>query len=177
MIEAFTPHAAQKAFTDGIRSRGVIWGCEHLDATRVRNPSEARSKLTIVIPKKVFRPLSICRGFPKRLGSPGIGGRSCHADMDDYARVQIDDEEGKQRTEEEIGDRQEVARPDLACMVMQKGRPCLASWPSSTDLPHVLLNGALRNVKAELEQFASDPLCSPESHAMRNELLTRSKQG
>ena len=47
MIEAFTPHAAQKAFTDGICSRGVIRCCEHLDATRVRNPSEAHSKLTI----------------------------------------------------------------------------------------------------------------------------------
>jgi hypothetical protein len=53
-----------------------------------------------------------------------------------------------------------VAGPDLLSMVMQKGRPRLASWPGSTDLPHVLLNGAFRKVKAQIEQFAPDPLCS-----------------
>jgi len=36
--------------------------------------------------------------------------------MDHFARVQVDEEEGIQRTEEEIGDRQEVAGPDLLDM-------------------------------------------------------------
>jgi hypothetical protein len=36
--------------------------------------------------------------------------------MDDFTRVQFDEEEGKQRSKEEIRNRQEVARPDLLSM-------------------------------------------------------------
>ncbi len=66
MVEALPAHTSQKAFTDGIRSRGVIRCCENLDATRVHNTGEDRPKLAIVIPQKVFRPLSIRCGFPNR---------------------------------------------------------------------------------------------------------------
>jgi len=66
MIEALAPHTPQKAFTDSVRSRCVIWCCENLDPTRVRNPCEAHPKRALVIPKKVFRPLSPRRGFPNR---------------------------------------------------------------------------------------------------------------
>jgi len=38
--------------------------------------------------------------------------------MDHSARVQFDNEEGEERTEKEIRDRQEVARPDLLGMRM-----------------------------------------------------------
>jgi hypothetical protein len=57
MIEAFTPHASQKALTDGIRSRSVIWYCENLDVTHFRNPCEAHPKLAIMITDEVLRPL------------------------------------------------------------------------------------------------------------------------
>jgi hypothetical protein len=66
MVEAFTPHTPEKALADGIRSRSAIRCCENLDATRVRNPREARPKLAIILSKKVFRPLSIGGGFPQR---------------------------------------------------------------------------------------------------------------
>jgi hypothetical protein len=36
--------------------------------------------------------------------------------MDHFAGVQLDNEEGEQRAEEEVSDRQEVARPDLLGM-------------------------------------------------------------
>ena len=45
-----------------------------------------------------------------------VGGRACDAHVDHFARVQEGGEEGKQRTEEEIGDRQKVARLDLLGM-------------------------------------------------------------
>jgi len=51
----------------------VGFGNENLDPTRMCNPSEARPKLAIVLPKMVFRPLSIRRGFPKLLCGPSKG--------------------------------------------------------------------------------------------------------
>jgi hypothetical protein len=113
VIEALTPHTAQKPLTDGIGSRGVIGGLEHLDATGLGNPIEGHPKLAIVITDEIFRTHAIGGGFSKLLCCPRVGGRACHADVDHFARVQVDDEEGEQRMEEEIGDRQEVAGPDL----------------------------------------------------------------
>jgi hypothetical protein len=87
MIEAFTSDTPQKAFTDGIGSRGVIRRFENLDSTRSRNTGEVHPKLAIVIPKKVFRPLSIGRGFSQLLRYPDIARRPCDTDMDHFARV------------------------------------------------------------------------------------------
>ncbi len=63
MVEALTPHTAQKPFTDGIGSRSVIRYGENLDATCARNTGKACPKLAIVIPDEVFRPRSKRRGF------------------------------------------------------------------------------------------------------------------
>ena len=65
MIEALTPHTAEETLTDCIRSRGAIRGFEYLDATCLRNPSEAHPKLAIVIPDEVLRTCAIGGGFPK----------------------------------------------------------------------------------------------------------------
>ena len=116
MIEALTPYTAEESLTDGIRARGVRRGFKNLNVTRLRNPSEANAKLAVVIMDEVLRPHTKGGGFPKLLCSPSVSGRSCHADVDHFARVQFDDEEGEQRAEEEIRDREEVAGPDLLGM-------------------------------------------------------------
>ncbi len=87
VIEAFAPHTAQKTLTDGIRAGGEIRSFENLNATRLRNPSKAHSKLAIIIPDEVLRPHAIGGGDPSLLRSPSIGRRSCDADMDHSARV------------------------------------------------------------------------------------------
>ncbi len=114
VIKALTTHTAEKPLTDGIRSRSVIRCSENLDVTCFRNPREAQSKLAIVIPNEILRTRSIGGGFPKLLCGPSVGGRACHADMDHFARVQFDNEEGEQRAEEEIGDWETRRRPRSA---------------------------------------------------------------
>src|SRR6266849_3625530 len=66
VIETLASHTAQKAFTDGIRLRGVIRYCENLNATRLRNPCEVHPKLAITITNEILRSHSIGGGFPKR---------------------------------------------------------------------------------------------------------------
>ena len=118
MIKAFLSHTPQEAFADRIGSGSVIRGFKNLDGTRLCNPCETQPKLAIIIPDEVLRPRAIAGGFPKLLCRPSIGGRSCDTDMDNFTRVQEGVEEGEQRAEEEIRDRQEVARPDLLSMRM-----------------------------------------------------------
>ena len=111
MIEAFTSYTAEETFTDSICTWGVIRSFENLHVTRLRNPSEAHPKLAVVITDEVLRPHTKGGGFPKLLCSPSVSGRSCHADMDYFARVQFDNEEGKQRAKEEISDWKRRRRP------------------------------------------------------------------
>src|SRR5260221_8730901 len=111
MIEALTPYTAEEPLTDGIRARGVIRSFKNLHVTRLRNPSEAHPKLAVVITDEVLRPHIKGGGFPKLLCSPSVSGRSCHADMDYFARVQFDNEEGKQQAKEEISDWKRRRRP------------------------------------------------------------------
>ena len=40
--------------------------------------------------------------------------------MDDLPRLQFDDEESKERTEEKVRDLQEIADPHLCCMIAQE---------------------------------------------------------
>ncbi len=163
VIETFATHTPQKALTDGIGSWSVIRCFENLDATRVCNPSEARSKLAIIIPDEVFRSLSVGCGFAQLLRDPGIARRACDAHMDHFARVQFDDEESKKRTEKQVGDWEKVTGPDLLCMSAQEGCPGLPMWSSRAHVSHVFLDCAFTDVNIELEQFATDPLGSPQS--------------
>jgi hypothetical protein len=68
MIEALSTHAAQKAFTDGIRSRGVIGCFEELDGACGCHSGETRSEFAIVVVNE------ICGACPYAVAS-----RSCCA--------------------------------------------------------------------------------------------------
>ncbi len=173
LIEAFTSDTAQEPLTDGIGSRGVIRRCENLNATRLGNLRKTHPKLAIVVPDEILRSHAIGRGLPKLLRGPRVGGRSRHTDMDHSARVQFDDEEGEERTEEEVSDWEKVAGPDLLGMGVYERPPRLSSWPGGTDQPHVLLNGALADADAQFEQFAPDPLCSEDGDCPLPSLSSR----
>src|SRR5215469_11452647 len=163
VIEALASHTAQEALTDGIGSRRVVGRFEDLDATGLGNPRESHAKLAIVIPDEILRPHTKGRSFAKLLGHPGVSGRACHADVDHLTRVQEGVEEGKQRAEEQVSHRKKVAGPDLLGMGTQERLPGLSMWSCGAHSSHVFLNSALTNVDAQLEQFATNTLCSPES--------------
>ncbi len=55
-----------------------------------------------------------------------------------------------------------VTVPDLPRMSVQEGCPDLPMWSSRAPLSHVLLVRAFTDVDTLLEQFATDPLSSPQ---------------
>jgi hypothetical protein len=133
MIEILLPNAPGEALADRIGSWSAIGGLEQLDATGRRHSSKARPEFAVVITNELFRRLPIGGGFSQVLGHPGIGWRACHADRDDLPRLQEGDEEGKERSKEQIAHLQEITGPDLFGMGAQKRAPLLTScslWPS-----------------------------------------------
>jgi hypothetical protein len=104
VVQAFLSDAPHEAFAGRISSGCMDRRFEYLNRTRARHMSKARPIFVIVISNQIFRCLSIRRSFSQLLCRPGIGRRACHAHMDHLARLQFDDEEGKERSKEQIGD-------------------------------------------------------------------------
>jgi len=127
LIQAFLSGTPQEALADGIGSWGVIGRFEYLDATCRRHPSEAGPKFVIVITYQVLRCVSIWGGFSQLLRHPGIRRGARHAHVDHLARLQFDEEERKKRSKEEIGDLDEVTRPDVRRVIAEKRAPLLPS--------------------------------------------------
>jgi hypothetical protein len=163
MIQAFSPHAPKKAFTDSIRSRSSVRCPKHFDATRGSYMRKTRPKFAVIIPNQIVWFCSIRSRLSQLLRNPGIGGRSGHIHVDDLARFQFDDKEGKKRTEEEVRDLQKIASPNLCRMIAQKRLPVLSSRFCAANLAHVFLNGPFTHPDIQLEEFPTDALCSPES--------------
>jgi len=70
MIVTRALHTAQKAFTDRIRSRGVIGCFEELDEARRRHSGETRSEFAIVVVDEIVGGLPIRRSFSQRYALP-----------------------------------------------------------------------------------------------------------
>ena len=83
MIQAFSPDASQKAFTDGIGSWRPVRRSKHFDTTCCCHSCKMLPEFAIIIPDQIFWGLPIRSGLPQLLRDPGIGGRACHIDMDD----------------------------------------------------------------------------------------------
>jgi hypothetical protein len=70
MIQAFSPHAPSKAFTDGIRLWRSIRSSKHLDATCCRHSCEILAKFSIIIANQICWCVSIRSRFPQRYAQP-----------------------------------------------------------------------------------------------------------
>ena len=113
VVQAFLPYTPHKAFADGVGSWRVNRRFEQLDATGLRHWAETGSKLAVVIMNEVLGCLPIRGGFSQLLCDPGISRRPCHSDMDHSSCFELDEEERKKRSKEQIADLEEVTGPDL----------------------------------------------------------------
>ncbi len=117
VIQTISSHASQEAFADGICLGSSGWGSKYLDATRCRHSCKIWPEFPIVIPNQICWCVSIRSCFAQLLRSPEIGRTSCHIHMDDLTRFQVDDEESKERTKEDVSDLQEIAGPNLCGII------------------------------------------------------------
>ncbi len=162
VVETFLSHTSQEAFANRIGSGSVKRRVKKLNRTRCRHPGETGPKFVIVIADQILRCLPKGRGFSELLGHPGISRGTSDSDMDHPSGLEFDEEEREERSKEEIRDLQEIAGPDIRRVIVQKGRPLLPSWLWCADGSHILLNGALADMKTEFQQFPTDTLSAPE---------------
>ena len=133
VMQAFSSHASQKAFTDSIGC-GVGYGVRStlmplVAATRAKLGPNVRSVSRM-------RYVGVCPyGVACRSGTrhPEIRRRSRHIHMNHPARLQFDEKKGKKRTEEEIGHLQKIADPYLYRMIAQERFPILSTRTRSRE--------------------------------------------
>ena len=102
MIQAFSSHASQKAFTDGIGPWRPVRRSKHFDPTCCCHSCKMLPEFAIIIPDQIFWGLPIRSSLSQLLRDPGIGWRPCHADMDYPSCLEFDEEEREERSKEEI---------------------------------------------------------------------------
>ena len=173
VIETLAPYTAQKAFTEGMRSRGVngvvrismrlVW------ATRA---------------KPVPNLLSLSRMryfglFPYAVASRrccatqvSVGARATPTWITFRERSSIMKKAESERKSRSVTGRG-VTGPDLFGMSVQEGRPVLSPGPSRTHSSHVLLDRAFADAKPQLKQFTTNTFRSPQSILRRHFLPQR----
>jgi hypothetical protein len=100
---------------------------EHLDPAGIGHTSELSPVLPVVVTEEVARPFSPWRRVPQLLCTPGISRMARHTDMDNFTGAKLDDKERKHLPKAHIDDREEVTRPALLRVIVQKGLPGLPS--------------------------------------------------
>ncbi len=84
--------------------------------------------------------------------------------MDDFTRVQIDHEASlKASRKKRSVSCKRITRPPVLCMVPQEGRPVLPCSSRCASMPQILLNGTCRDMNAQLEEFTTNTLSSPQA--------------
>ena len=85
VVQTFLSDTPQETLTDSIGEWCVSRRFEKLNTTGRRHSQETGSKPAVMITDQILGCLPIWGGFSQVLRYPGIGWRSCHADMDHLA--------------------------------------------------------------------------------------------
>src|SRR6266545_6963659 len=92
---------------------------------------------------------------------PRCGWIGRHVDMHQLTPAMGDEYQHEQRLERQCRHGQKISRPEVMRVVAQEGAPCLARrmlWST----PAITPNRAMADHDAQLQQFASDPLGTPQ---------------
>src|SRR5208283_5506687 len=123
---------------------------------------ERGAELVVTVAQEETRSIAVHGRIPQLLCRPLLPGIPGSGNVDHSSRRKVDDEECVHLAEEDVVGLHKVARPDVLGMILQEGCPGLSAFPGA-DPAHVLLDRALADLDAEIEQLSLDALGSWES--------------
>jgi len=159
--QALPPHAAEKARAHRVLSRCPIRRPQDRDAARCRDAGAGRPVRGVVIADAEARAPVERGGLAQLLGDPGVGRVARHADVHHASCIEGDGDEGVERAEEQVGDREEIAGPDVGGVVAQERRPRLPAATRWAGFAQGALEGRRGAADGELQELAPDALRAP----------------
>jgi hypothetical protein len=162
VVERLSPATAHESLCDGIHVGGSHCDLYDFRPGALRHTVERRAELVVTIAQEETRSIAVHGRIPQLLCCPLLRGISGGGNVDNSSRREVDDEECVHLVEEDVVGLDKVTRPDVLGMILQERRPGLSAFPGA-DPAHVLLDRALADLDAELEQLSLDALGSPET--------------
>jgi hypothetical protein len=130
---------------------------DNVDTCALSDRGKLVRKVVIVVVDQVSRPFAPGSRLPQLLCSPLVARRASDIEMEDFAGRMVDDEERKDGPEHHVVELQKITSPDVADVVVEKGRPPLPRRRVRfANAAHVFLDGPLARLDAELEELAAD---------------------
>ena len=83
-----------------------------------------------------------------------------HSQPQDLAAIVIQYQQSVEQSERDCRNHEQVHRRDAVGVIMKERLPPWGRW--SPSLRHILCNGGLSDIDAELEKLAMDPCCAPQ---------------
>lgn len=161
VIQTFAPYAAEESLTDRVHQRCLNRCALYLDPSTLRNTIKFSTELAVIIANDELGSFTEWRDVPQLLRCPLRSWGTSNTNVHNASRIDIDDEERKDRSEPDIVGLQEITRPDR--MVSQERAPILPArefrW---SGLDHMSLDRAFCDSDAKLEQFAAYSFRSPQ---------------
>ena len=126
VIETLTTHATEEALTGGIHIWRSHGGLDDPRPEGLGSAVEVGAELAVPVADDETRSLAERRGIAHLLRCPLLGGSPRHRHVHDFARAEIDDQEGEDGPEPDVVNLDEIAGPDVIGVVFEEGRPALA---------------------------------------------------
>src|SRR5664280_1487127 len=162
VIETLTTNASKIALARCIHQRSPHCRSHDFHSGALRHSVEFSTELAVAISNDRVGTLTERRDISKLLCRPLLGRCSRDSNVDNFASLDIDHEEGEQRPKPNVIHLQEIAGPNR--VVRQKRLPALPMrqrW--RTCAPHVPLDRAFGDGDPEFEKLTPDTFGSPKA--------------
>ena len=159
MIEAFATNGANHPLDIGSLPRRARCRQDFANAHVSQVFSEVIAKDRIAVAQEVARELCKGKCLAQLLPGPICGRVGGHIEVQDATPVMGQNQKYVKDLEPDGGHGEEVDRDQLLGMVLQEGAPSLRRRFAAAH--HIFADTALRDVDAQLEQFAVDAGCTP----------------
>jgi hypothetical protein len=112
VIQTFAPRTTKESFANGINQGRPNRRTQYFDPCALRNMVEYGPEFVVIIANDELRPMTERCDVPKLLRCPFRSGRTSDANVHNALRIDIDDEERKDRPKPDIVSLQEITGPN-----------------------------------------------------------------
>jgi hypothetical protein len=161
VIQQVCPAAFDPPFRHPVLPRTLERSSHRSDGHRLNRTRHLQAVLRVPINDQESRTRSIRKRFPQLLDDPRARRMPCDVEVHDPPTIMADDEEAIEHAECDRWHCEEVHRSNGFPMVAQKRNPALGWFGISRYPAHPAGDRALRDIKAEHEEFTMDAWRSP----------------
>src|ERR1700726_1535048 len=160
VVKAFPSDRTDQPFSISILPRGARRCRSIADAYRSESADKDLTIGAVPVANEIAGSLFPPACFRNLVCDPFCGRMRCDAKPQNMSPAVPHDQQSIEQAKRDCRHDKQIHRRDAVGMIADKGSPALRRRVSSPD--HILCNGGLSDIDAELEKLAMDPWCAPQ---------------